>query len=285
MCEGSIREIARAAIAGGADVIQLREKDVNDDECLAMAAELRELTDETGRILLINDRPDIAAIVGADGVHLGQHDLPIAEARRLLRPGAIVGRSTHSLAQAQAAVAEGADYIAVGPIFATATKDAGPAVGTGPAARSGRAGLPAHRRHRRHQRRQRQVRRRRRCESPGHLRRRLLGQEPQGRRRSHTSSVRRKPIERPHVRLVAAGHSPRDICVGVGSPIPRQTCRRPLQPTVSTRLRRDPCVHKKGGRQVARGGRAGFMPNRPCRLLTSLLNHPNGMHQALENKY
>jgi thiamine-phosphate pyrophosphorylase len=129
MCKGSLRETARAAIAGGADVIQLRDKPVPDDELLALAAELRDLTDETGRILIINDRPDIAAIVGADGVHLGQHDLPIAEARRLLRPGAIVGRSTHSLAQAHAAVAEGADYVAVGPIFETATKDAGPVVG------------------------------------------------------------------------------------------------------------------------------------------------------------
>jgi thiamine-phosphate pyrophosphorylase len=129
MCKGSLRETARAAIAGGADVIQLRDKPVADDELLAIAAELRELTDETGRIFIVNDRPDIAAIVGADGVHLGQHDLPIAEARRLLRPGAIVGRSTHTLEQAKAAVTEGADYIAVGPIFETATKDAGPIVG------------------------------------------------------------------------------------------------------------------------------------------------------------
>lgn len=129
MSKGSLRETARAAIAGGADVIQLRDKPVPDDELLALAAELRDLTDETGRILIINDRPDIAAIVGADGVHLGQHDLPIAEARRLLRPGAIVGRSTHSLAQAKAAVAEGADYVAVGPVFQTETKDAGDPVG------------------------------------------------------------------------------------------------------------------------------------------------------------
>ena len=129
VCKGSLREIARGAIAGGADAVQLRDKDIADDELLALAAELRELTDETGRILIINDRPDIAAIVGADGVHLGQHDLPVAEARRLLRPGAIVGRSTHSLNQARAAVVEGADYIAVGPIFETATKNAGPTVG------------------------------------------------------------------------------------------------------------------------------------------------------------
>ncbi|MCP4377171.1 MAG: thiamine phosphate synthase, partial [bacterium] len=73
--------------------------------------------------------PDIAAIVGADGVHLGQRDLPLADARRLLRPGAIVGRSTHNIAQAKAAVQEGADYVALGPVFETSTKDAGPLAG------------------------------------------------------------------------------------------------------------------------------------------------------------
>lgn len=123
LCRGSVREVARAAIAGGADAIQLREKGVSDAEFLAMAAELRELTDEMGKLLIINDRPDVAAIVGADGVHLGQHDLPIAESRRLLRPGAIVGRSTHTIEQAHAAINEGADYIGVGPMFQTTTKD------------------------------------------------------------------------------------------------------------------------------------------------------------------
>ncbi|MCJ7543170.1 MAG: thiamine phosphate synthase [Phycisphaerae bacterium] len=130
LCRGSIRETSRAAIAGGADAIQLRHKGGCDAECLAIAAELRELTDETGKIFIVNDRPDIAAMVAADGVHLGQGDLPVAEARKLLRPGAIVGRSTHSLDQARGAVIEGADYISVGPIFATTTKDAGPPVGT-----------------------------------------------------------------------------------------------------------------------------------------------------------
>ncbi len=128
-CPNGLRDTTRRVIAGGADAIQLREKDVPDDQLLAQAAELRELTDETGRLLIINDRPDIAALVGADGVHLGQHDLPINEARKLLRPGAIVGRSTHNLAEARAAVNEGADYIAIGPIFDTATKEAGPPVG------------------------------------------------------------------------------------------------------------------------------------------------------------
>ena len=129
LCRGSVRETARAAIAGGADVIQLREKDIPDAEFLALAAEMRGLTDETGRLFIVNDRPDIAAIVGADGVHLGQHDLPIAESRRLLRPGAVIGRSTHTIAQARAAVNEGADYVSVGPMFPTATKDAGPIAG------------------------------------------------------------------------------------------------------------------------------------------------------------
>jgi len=128
-CRGSVRETAREAISGGADAIQLREKHIPDNQFLALAAELRELTDEMGRLLIINDRADIAAIIGADGLHLGQGDLPIADARRLLRPGAIIGRSTHSLVQAKAAAMEGADYISVGPIFATDTKDAGPPVG------------------------------------------------------------------------------------------------------------------------------------------------------------
>ena len=126
----SLREVARAAIAGGADAIQLREKECHDDVYLAMAAELRELTDETGKLLIVNDRPDIAAIVGADGVHLGQDDLPIRESRRLLRPGAIVGRSCHSLTDARQAINEGADYIALGPMFSTTTKER-PPVGPG----------------------------------------------------------------------------------------------------------------------------------------------------------
>jgi len=129
LCRGSVRETTRLAIAGGADAIQLRHKDGYDAELLALAAELRELTDGTGKLFIINDRADIAAIVGADGVHLGQGDLPIAEARTLLRPGALVGRSTHSIDQAHGAVMEGADYISVGPMFETATKDAGPPVG------------------------------------------------------------------------------------------------------------------------------------------------------------
>lgn len=123
---GSLRDVARATLAGGAGAIQLREKGTDDAVFLAMAAELRELTDETGTLLIINDRPDVAAMVGADGVHLGQQDLPIRESRRLLRPGAIIGRSCHSVQQAKEAINEGADYAALGPMFATNTKNRAP---------------------------------------------------------------------------------------------------------------------------------------------------------------
>lgn len=123
---GDLVQVARKAIAGGADAIQLREKNTTDDIFLAMAAELRALTDETNRLLIINDRPDIAAIVGADGVHLGQHDIPINEARRILRPGTIVGRSTYSLQEAGQAINEGADYIVLGPVYETRTKSQKP---------------------------------------------------------------------------------------------------------------------------------------------------------------
>ncbi len=129
MCHGSVRDTARAALAGGADAIQLREKGIPDGQLLALAAELRELTDETDRLLIINDRPDIAAIVGADGVHLGSEDVPLGEARRLLRPGAIIGRTVRSVEQATAAINSGPDYISIGPIFGTSTKEAGPPVG------------------------------------------------------------------------------------------------------------------------------------------------------------
>jgi len=129
MCHGSLRETARAAIAGGADANPAPREGRARRPVPGEACELRELTDETGRIFIVNDRPDIAAIVGADGVHLGQNDLPIAEARRLLRPGALIGKSTHNVQQIRTAVNEGADYISIGPMFFTTTKDAGPIAG------------------------------------------------------------------------------------------------------------------------------------------------------------
>ncbi len=121
--------IAAAAIRGGADVIQLRHKSASETHMRASAERLLALTRPARIPLIINDHPAVAAQVGADGVHLGQDDLPLAEARKLLPPGAILGKSTHSLAQAIAAEKEGADYIGVGPIFATPTKPAYSQVG------------------------------------------------------------------------------------------------------------------------------------------------------------
>lgn len=114
--------LADAAIAGGADVLQLRDKASAPDDLIDAARPLRELTHRHRIPLIINDHPDVAAAVGADGVHLGQTDLPTATARRILGQGKLVGRSTHSLDQALAAEREGADYLGVGPIFATPTK-------------------------------------------------------------------------------------------------------------------------------------------------------------------
>lgn len=118
------------AIRGGAGVIQLREKELDGKSLLALGRQLRQLTRKTGVTLIVNDRVDVALAVDADGVHLGQGDLPVSEARRLLGPGKIIGVSVLTLDQALKAREDGADYLGVGPVFATATKeDAGPALG------------------------------------------------------------------------------------------------------------------------------------------------------------
>jgi len=117
-------------IRGGARVVQLREKEISKREFFELAMVFRERTHAAGMTLIINDHIDVCRAVHADGVHLGQDDFPIREARELLGPLAVIGVSTHSLDQALQAVEEGADYINVGPIFATQTKEhAGPPVG------------------------------------------------------------------------------------------------------------------------------------------------------------
>lgn len=114
-------EQARAAIAGGARVVQVRVKDAPAGAVLEVARRVVALA--AGRALVIvNDRADLALLSGADGVHLGDEDLPVAEARRLLGPDLLVGSTTRTLEEARAALAEGADHVGFGPIFATRTK-------------------------------------------------------------------------------------------------------------------------------------------------------------------
>jgi thiamine-phosphate pyrophosphorylase len=116
-------------IRGGADVIQLREKQLSKKDRLALGLEIRELTRREGVLFIVNDDVDLAYILDADGVHLGQDDMPIQNAR-VLMGNRIIGLSTHSITQVEDAVLAGADYIGVGPIFGTATKsDAEPVVG------------------------------------------------------------------------------------------------------------------------------------------------------------
>ncbi len=121
-CRGDWFDTAVAAIDGGADMLQLREKDLEGAELLCRAKRFVELCRSRGVIAIVNDRPDIALLADADGVHLGQGDLPLTEARKLLGPSQIIGVSTHTLDHARQAQADGADYIGVGPIFPSPTK-------------------------------------------------------------------------------------------------------------------------------------------------------------------
>lgn len=115
-------QVAEEAILGGADCLQLREKDLESRELLHRATQLVALCRRHNVISIINDRPDIALLSGADGVHVGQADLPAREVRKLLGARGTVGVSTHNLEQAKQAMLDGADYIGVGPLFKSATK-------------------------------------------------------------------------------------------------------------------------------------------------------------------
>ncbi len=119
----SVDAVAREVLAGGGRLLQLRMKGCGSGAILAVAAALRELTRQAGAALVVNDRPDIAMAVGADGVHLGTEDLPVAAARRLLGPSALIGYSTHSVEEAVDVAEVGlVDYVAFGPVFPTVTK-------------------------------------------------------------------------------------------------------------------------------------------------------------------
>ena len=119
----STEAVVEAALAGGVDVVQLREKDRDARERYRLGRRLRELTSEAGVPLIVNDRVDLAAAVDADGVHLGQSDLPVEVAREQLGPGATVGCSASTVAEAEAAQAAGADYLGCGAVYGTDSKD------------------------------------------------------------------------------------------------------------------------------------------------------------------
>lgn len=117
------REIVEAAIAGGVDVVQVREKNAGARKQLEIARDLRSLTQNAEVPLIVNDRVDVAMAADADGVHLGDDDLPVAAAREQLGEGVIVGRSVSTVVGAREAEAAGADYLGVGAVFATDSKD------------------------------------------------------------------------------------------------------------------------------------------------------------------
>jgi thiamine-phosphate pyrophosphorylase len=129
VCDAREDEFVVAAMRGGVDIVQLRMKDASDTDVLAAAHRLRRLCIEHGALFIVNDRPDLAVQAGADGVHVGQDDTPVAHARALVGPERIVGLSTHSAAQIDAAGDEEVDYIGVGPVHETPTKPGRPAVG------------------------------------------------------------------------------------------------------------------------------------------------------------
>jgi thiamine-phosphate pyrophosphorylase len=125
----SLPDVAAQAVAGGADSLQYRAKNLTKREAYFNALQLRALSRRGGVTFLINDWVDLALAVEADGVHLGQEDLPLSTARSLLGPDRIIGISAHTLEQAKEAEAGGADYLGIGPIFSSITKQDRPPLG------------------------------------------------------------------------------------------------------------------------------------------------------------
>ena len=119
-------ELLRAALDGGVDMVQLRDPTATNAALMSAAERFRSACDEAGALFWVNDRPDLALAAGADGVHVGQDDMPVAEARR---DGLLVGLSTHSPDQFAAGIAAGADQLSVGPVWETPTKPGRPAAG------------------------------------------------------------------------------------------------------------------------------------------------------------
>jgi thiamine-phosphate pyrophosphorylase len=134
--------VLEAALDGGVDMLQLRDSALPDARLLEVAATFRELCDERRALFWINDRPDLASLAGADGVHVGQDDPPVGQARRLAGGDVLVGLSTHSLEQLEAGIAAGADELSVGPVWETPTKPGRPAAGLDYVRAAARLGPP-----------------------------------------------------------------------------------------------------------------------------------------------
>lgn len=131
VCGEQSDEFLHAALRGGVELVQLRMKRAADDAILDAAQRFKRVCDEHDALLLVNDHPELAVASGADGVHVGQDDMPVDEARRVVGAERLVGLSTHSPAQVDAANGLGVDYIGVGPVNETPTKPGRPAVGLG----------------------------------------------------------------------------------------------------------------------------------------------------------
>ena len=130
--QGDLAGFLDAVLGAGVDIVQLREKGLEAREELDLLAVFARACQRHGRLLAVNDRADVAQAAGADVLHLGQDDLPVPAARRILGPGPLIGRSSHSLAQARAVATEaGTDYFCAGPVWATPTKPGRPATGLG----------------------------------------------------------------------------------------------------------------------------------------------------------
>lgn len=129
VAEDDMESVAGELLAGGIDILQLRAKGIDLDTVSIVAAKLIPLCKAAGIPFILNDHPLLAVELGADGVHIGQDDGAIADVRKIVGDEMIIGRSTHSLAQAKQALADGADYIGFGPLFPTPTKEGRPAIG------------------------------------------------------------------------------------------------------------------------------------------------------------
>lgn len=130
VADGGMADAAvEAALEGGVDMLQLRDPALDDDALVRRATAWRALCDEHGALLWINDRPDLALRAGADGVHIGQGDMPVAEVRELVGEELLIGLSTHSPDQLEAGIAAGADQLSIGPVWETPTKPGRPAAG------------------------------------------------------------------------------------------------------------------------------------------------------------